>query len=532
MIEQNKKWNLHNPLLYALVIGIGMFLGYKMKGTLLHADAIGTSNGNIDEIMNLVKERYVDSVGTDSVEAKAIDNLLSQLDPHSVYIPPSDLKSVDEDMDGEFEGIGIEYFVKKDTLMVTSVIAGGPSAEAGILTGDKFIAVNDSVIAGKKLSTEVLVKNLRGRSGTIANIKLIRNNKLISNIAIKRGKIPMYSVDASYMMTTTVGYIKINRFAATTYDEFMKAMKKLQQAGMKKLMIDVRDNPGGYLETAVQIIDEMIPGKKKIVYTRGRTKANETFSASKTGLFETGKVVVLVDEGSASAAEIVSGALQDYDRATIIGRRTFGKGLVQEQYPLSNGGALRLTVARYYIPSGRCIQKDYSNGIENYQEDVMNRFKKGEFVSQDSVTFKDTTVYKTMAGRRVYGGGGIMPDVFVPLVNNKYSEQLSDIISSGNIAEIANNYFVNNKEALAKYTTPSDLNKYANALATMLQQLQQKCKTDRISTTNFANAADKKLISIRLMAQLAKAKFGNAAQYEVFNADDDMVKVALREMEK
>jgi carboxyl-terminal processing protease len=532
MIEQQKKWNLHNPILYAVVIAIGMFLGYKMKGTLLHADAIGTSSGNVDEIMNLVKERYVDSVGTDSVEAKAIDNLLSQLDPHSVYIPPSDLKSVDEDMDGEFEGIGIEYFVKKDTLMVTSVIAGGPSAEAGILTGDKFISVNDSIIAGKKLNTELLIKHLRGRSGTKANIKLMRNHKLIPNIAITRGKVPMYSIDASYMLSPTIGYIKINRFAATTYNEFMKAMQALQKAGMKKLMIDVRDNPGGYLETAVQIIDELIAGNKKIVYTRGRIKANETYSASKTGLFETGKVVVLVDEGSASAAEILSGALQDYDRATIIGRRTFGKGLVQEQYPLSNGGALRLTIARYYIPSGRCIQKDYSHGIENYQDDVMNRFKKGELVSQDSVIFKDTTVYKTMAGRRVYGGGGIMPDVFVPIINAKYNAQLSDILGSGFISEIANAYYADNKDALNKYATPADLNKYANASTAMIQKLIQKCKEDGIATNSLSNIADKNLITTRLMAQLAKAKFGNAAQYQIYNANDDMIKVALKEIEK
>jgi carboxyl-terminal processing protease len=504
MMQQEKKINLHNPILYAAIIGIGMFLGFKMKSTLLHGENTDSGGGRIDEIMSLVKNNYVDSVGTDSVEAKAIDNLLSQLDPHSVYITPADLKGVDEDLEGEFDGIGIEYFLQKDTLMVTSVIAGGPSAEAGIQTGDKFIKVNDSIIAGKKLSTEALVKNLRGASGTKAKITLLRNNKAINEITITRGKIPMYSIDAAYMMNATTGYIKINRFSATTYKEFMAKMELLKNAGMKKLLLDVRDNPGGFLEIAVQILDELIAGKKKIVYTKGRD----------------------------SAAEIVSGALQDYDRATLVGRRTFGKGLVQEQFPLANGGALRLTVARYYIPSGRCIQKDYSHGKELYMEDVMDRYKHGELVNKDSIKFKDTTVYKTMGGRRVYGGGGISPDVFVPLNDNKYSKNLGEVLGTGYLTEIVNDYFVANKEKLKLFPAVGDLIKNYTVDTKILGDLQKRCAADRITAICLANANDKQLITTRIKAQLAKALYGAAAQYQVYNAADEMVKIAMQEMDK
>ena len=532
MMQQEKKINLHNPILYAAIIGIGMFLGFKMKSTLLHGENTDSGGGRIDEIMSLVKNNYVDSVGTDSVEAKAIDNLLSQLDPHSVYITPADLKGVDEDLEGEFDGIGIEYFLQKDTLMVTSVIAGGPSAEAGIQTGDKFIKVNDSIIAGKKLSTEALVKKLRGASGTKAKITLLRNNKAINEITITRGKIPMYSIDAAYMMNATTGYMKINRFSATTYKEFMAKMELLKNAGMKKLLLDVRDNPGGFLEIAVQILDELIAGKKKIVYTKGRDRKSETLSAYKDGIFEVGKIVVLIDEGSASAAEIVSGALQDYDRATLVGRRTFGKGLVQEQFPLANGGALRLTVARYYIPSGRCIQKDYSHGKELYMEDVMDRYKHGELVNKDSIKFKDTTVYKTMGGRRVYGGGGISPDVFVPLNDNKYSKNLGEVLGTGYLTEIVNDYYVANKEKLKLFPAVGDLIKNYTVDTKILGDLQKRCAADRITAICLANANDKQLITTRIKAQLAKALYGAAAQYQVYNAADEMVKIAMQEMDK
>jgi carboxyl-terminal processing protease len=528
----NPKFNFHNPLLYALVISIGMFLGYKMKGTLLYNDNANASTGVVDEIMGLVKQRYVDSVGTDSVEMKAVDNLLSQLDPHSIYIPPSQLKGVDEDMDGEFDGIGVEYFMQKDTLQITSVIAGGPSADAGIETGDKFITVNDSIIAGKKINTDEIVKYLRGRKGSKVHIGVMRNKKILKDITITRGTIPMYSVDAAYLLSPTVGYIKINRFSATTYKEFLAKLQELKKLGLQKLVLDLRDNPGGYLETAVQVIDELVAGTQKIVYTKGREKNTETFNAESKGILEQGKVVVLVDEGSASAAEIVSGALQDYDRATIIGRRTFGKGLVQEQYPLSNGGALRLTVARYYIPSGRCIQKDYSHGKDNYEKDLQTRYLRGELASQDSVNYKDTTVYKTMAGRRVYGGGGIMPDIFVPIIDNKYSTNLREVLGTGYLTEVVNDYYLANKPIFQKFASVEDFIKMYAVDKIILQAIQQKCKSDKISVTSFSTKADVVFLQSKIKSQLAKLLFGSSAQYQVFNAEDLMLKIALQEISK
>jgi carboxyl-terminal processing protease len=518
-MSEYKKINLHNPFLYAAIMAVGMFLGYKMKGSLLHQK----SDGNVAEIIKLVNERYVDSVATDSVEMNAIDQLLAQLDPHSVYIPPQDLKGVDEDLDGEFDGIGIEYYMQKDTLMVTSVISGGPSEIVGIQTGDKFIKVDDSLIAGVKISNDGIAKKLRGLRGTEVRVEILRNKKLLKEIVITRDVIPMHSVDASYMMDATTGYIKINRFAASTASEFNDALKNLLKNGMQQLMLDLRDNPGGYMEAAVQIADELIAGKKKIVYTKGRKNANDTYMAERKGLFETGKIVVLIDEGSASASEVLSGALQDYDRATIVGRRSFGKGLVQEQFPLSNGGALRLTIARYYIPSGRCIQKDYSEGKENYYEDIEKRFKHGELANKDSVNFKDTTIYKTMGGRTVYGGGGIMPDVFVPIIKENYSESLSYLVRNGILNESINEYLIAQKENLSIYKNENEFNEKFKVDANLILFLKEKSLSDTIDIACFNNTKDLRFIKARVKSQLAKSLFGSNAQFKVLNSEDDII---------
>ncbi len=523
-----QSFNLRNPFLFAGIIGIGMFLGYKMKSSLRYSDAAGS--GKIDEIMSLVKANYVDSIATDSVESKAIDNLLMQLDPHSVYIPPQDRQEVDNSMDGEFEGIGIEYYIQKDTLVVTSVINGGPSAEAGLQSGDKIWKVNDSIVAGKKLSNEAITKNLRGASGTKVKVALLRTGKLVPEINITRGKIPMYSVDAAYMLNPNTGYIKINRFAATTYDEFLEKTKLLQKAGMQQLVLDLRDNPGGYLETAVQIVDEMIAGKKKIVYTKARDGKMETSYAGHTGLLETQKIAVLVDEGSASASEVVSGALQDYDRATIVGRRTFGKGLVQQQFDLSNGGALRLTIARYYIPSGRCIQKDYSKGIAAYDDEVESRYTHGELNSKDSIAPKDTTIYKTLAGRTVFGGGGITPDVFISAKTNQYSKNLSAVIGSGYITEVCTDFYNAQKQSLQQYKGANQFVTQFTVPETMVTSFLQLCKNDTINTA--ITALDKQFVKTRMKAQIAKLLFGAEAQYQVFNLQDDMVLAALAQLGK
>jgi carboxyl-terminal processing protease len=526
----NRENNLRTPILFASIMAIGMFLGYQMNKSLRYNDKSSSNdNGNLAEIMKLVNAKYVDKVNTDSIEMKAIDNLLNQLDPHSVYIPPSELQSVNEDMDGEFEGIGVEYYIQKDTILITSVLANGPSQAAGLLNGDKLIRVDDSLVAGVKINSERISKLLRGPGDSKVDVQILRLGKVLKPIAIVRGIIPMHSIDAAYMLDASNGYIKINRFSATTYDEFVKKLIILKGQGLKNLVIDLRDNPGGYLDAAVNIADELLPGKKTIVYTRGRIKEDENYVAEATGHFETGQLAILVDEGSASAAEILSGALQDFDRATIIGRRTYGKGLVQEQYPLSNGGALRLTIARYYIPSGRCIQKDYSHGINNYEADVLNRYKKGELYSKDSILFKDTTIYKTMSGRRVYGGGGIMPDIFVPIEADKYSQSLRNLIVNTSLAnDVANDYYLANMTTLKNYKTVAEYNNQFQIDETILNTLKAKCIADSVDVSSFSNANDIAFLKKRIKAQIAKSVFNQEAQFIIINNNDNCIKQALQ----
>jgi carboxyl-terminal processing protease len=514
-------FTFRNALYAACILVLGMFLGFKMKKTLRATSGVNSGNeGYVSEIMQLVSSNYVDKITTDSITAEAIENVLAKLDPHSVYIPPEDLQGVDEDMEGSFDGIGIEFFINKDTLTVTSVIAGGPSEDAGLLTGDKIISVNDSSIAGTKISSEKIIKIIRGRSGTKVKLDIIRSNKLLKNLIITRGKIPMYSIDAAYMLDSKIGYIKINRFSATTYNEFMDKMYQLKKEGMVKLVLDLRDNPGGYLDAATNIADEIIAGHKKLVYTKGVNKSAETYFAEKKGIFETGAIAVLIDEGSASASEILSGVVQDYDRGTIIGRRSFGKGLVQEQFPLSNGGALRLTVARYYIPSGRSIQKDYSAGIEDYRKDLLNRFDNGELVAADTIIAKDTTVYKTEKGRVVRGGGGITPDIFVPLDTTKYSKNAVLALSSGTLTEAISTYYNANLNTLKAFKSIEAFKNNFNDENGILKNWQQVCQRDTIGVKAFNNPKDVIVLKTRAKAQLAKVLYGLSAYYHIINAQD------------
>ncbi len=527
-----KSFTFRNAFYAVLLVIGGMYMGFKMQNNLRFQPLLNKDANATSEILKLIDNNYVDKIAADSVNQSAIENLLAKLDPHSVYIPPADLKAVDEDMNGSFEGIGIQFYMQKDTLVVTGVIGGGPSEQAGIEINDKFISVNDSVIAGKKTSNESIIKLIRGKAGSKVKINLIRNNKLISNIVVIRNKIPMYSVDASYMIDNTIGYIKINRFSATTYDEFMKGVKKLQTKGMEKLIIDLRDNPGGYLDAATQISDELIAGKKKLVYTKGEHKRSQTYFADKKGVLETQPIAILIDEGSASASEILSGIVQDYDRGTIVGRRSFGKGLVQEQFPLSNGGALRLTVARYYIPSGRSIQKDYSKGVEAYKKDIYNRLETGELEAQDTTVIKDTTIYKTSKGRQVYGGGGITPDVLVPLDTTIYNKDLNEVLYSQLLTEAVNNFVSENKIRLASYKNVAAYGKGFNELQPLLTKLRQLCTRDSISTKAFSKPKDIQQLSLRAKAQIAKNLFGNQAYYPIIQKQDKELAKAIEVLNK
>ncbi len=400
----------------AIIIGIGIGYFFSFKNNNQSQVISNDNKGKIEKVLSYIEQHYVDKIKPDSLSDLTLSALLNNLDPHSEYIPASELQTVNEPLEGNFDGIGVEFNILKDTITVVNPIAGGPSEKVGIKAGDKIIFVNTEKVAGIKISNQQVFKKLRGERGTKVKVKIKRTNSVqLIEFVITRGEIPIYSIDAAYMIKSTIGYIKINRFSASTYKEYLDSFNKLKKSGMKKLIIDVRGNGGGYLNAAVDIIDELLPKGTRIVYTEGQASPRKDYKATDKGGFENEEVVVLIDEGSASASEILAGAIQDNDRGVIIGRRSFGKGLVQEQMEMPDGSALRLTTARYYTPTGRCIQKSYSNGKEKYFEEEFNRYENGELLSVDSIKFADSLKFKTPSGKIVYGGGGIMPDIFIAL---------------------------------------------------------------------------------------------------------------------
>ncbi len=409
-----------------IAVIFGLLLGANYQQNFVKGDANFPSlsihgNEKLDRILKIVKNNYVDNVNTDSLENLAIDEILGSLDPHSIYLPPIEAKTQNESLEGNFEGIGIEYYVINDTLFVTHVREHGPSFKAGLLKGDRIIGVNGGDLKEKGLLSENIIKKLRGKKGSKVIVSVLRNNSLIAKqFEITRDKIIVSSIDAAFMMKPTVGFIKISKFGSNTEEDFVVELNKLQKNGMQSLILDLRGNGGGYLNSATALADQFLPDGKLIVYTKGSHEPRTDYLATTEGAFEKGKLMVLIDEGTASASEILAGALQDLDRGVIIGRRSFGKGLVQEQFGFGDGSAMNLTIARYYTPSGRSIQKSYSKGTAAYHDEINHRFEHGEYSSLDSA-LKDSTFssythqYKTSSGRIVYGGGGIMPDIFIPL---------------------------------------------------------------------------------------------------------------------
>ncbi len=412
---------------------------------------IDKSVEKIGAAIQMIDYFYVDSVKQEKLVEDAIIGMLENLDPHSVYISKSELKEMNEPLVGNFEGVGIQFNVLFDTITVISPISGGPSEKLGIQSGDKIVKIDGQNVAGIKIKNDDVIKKLRGAKGTKVNVSIFRKGtKELIEYTIVRDKIPLFSIDASYMATPTVGYIKVNRFAQTTMDEFSEALRKLKLSGAKDLILDLDDNGGGYLNMAFELADEFLGANKLIVYTEGIKSPKKTYVATSKGEFEKGKLVVLVDEGSASASEIVSGAIQDWDRGLIIGRRTFGKGLVQNQMPLPDGAAIRLTIARYYTPVGRSIQKSYKDGLESYMSDLNNRFKHGEFMNQDSIKLPDSLKFYTPNKRVVYGGGGIMPDIFIPLDTTKSSHYFSELIRKGVINQYSLSFVDKKRGELSK----------------------------------------------------------------------------------
>ncbi|HJY64882.1 MAG TPA: S41 family peptidase, partial [Ignavibacteria bacterium] len=414
---QNSKSVIRLPVYLAIGIVIGILLGTNFFSSDKNPSKPDKLTLRISEVVNFIRQNYVDTVNAELLTNNAIEGILAKLDPHSTYIAREEFSTAHEDLDGNFEGIGVEFNIIHDTVYVVAPLSGGPSEALGIRAGDKIIKVEKETIAGIGINSRGVMKRLRGKKGTVVNVGIQRKGvKKLLNFNIRRDKIPTNSVEVSYMIDSNTGYIKISRFALTTHDEFVKALNELKEKGITQLLIDLRNNPGGYMNQAVEIADELITGNKLIVYTHGREeKYNDKSFAGRKGLFEDGALVILIDEGSASASEIVAGAIQDNDRGIIAGRRSFGKGLVQIEANLSDSSAIRLTTSRYYIPSGRCIQKPYNPGeLNNYYDELGERATGGEYLHADSIKIKDTTRFYTSKGRVVYGGGGIIPDVFIP----------------------------------------------------------------------------------------------------------------------
>lgn len=520
------------PLLFATVLVVGMLIGMRLQSETpsVVMDVQGSSTqegGKLEEILRYIDAKYVDNVNRDKLVDHAVQGILNQLDPHSTYIPSDQLQEVNEQLEGNFEGIGVEFLILEDTVVVVAPLAGGPAEEAGILANDKIIYVEDSLIAGVGMTSAGIVELLRGEKGSKVSLRILRGEEpKLRNFTLKRDDIPMQSVDVAYMLDNKTGYIKINRFSATTYEEFMKGLEKLvEKQGMKDLVIDLRQNPGGYLQQATNILSQLFKEKGKLlVYTEGRSVHRSDYETTGRAFYDIRNVAVLLDEGSASASEIMAGALQDQDRAYIIGRRSFGKGLVQEQYDLRDGSALRLTVARYYTPSGRSIQKSYSN-LEAYENDVWDRLASGELSSESRMNVADTTKYYTSSGRVVYGGGGIMPDVFVPIdtiLLNEYYTQLRQ-----HIPQFVYRY-VNSKRADFKYSSLNQFKRNFTVSDPILNAFLDYAVTQKVPKDPKQLAAIKPDLKRYMKARFARQLFDEDSFYKVWNEQDPVVRAALQ----
>ncbi len=486
-----------------------------------------------DALLQYINYAYVDSTNENNLVEDAIVAALKELDPHSVYIPADEVKKMNEPLVGNFEGVGIQFNILNDTLIVVSPVVGGPSEKVGILAGDKILAVNGENIAGIGLQNSAVQDKLRGKKGTKVNVTIYRKGvKKLLDFTITRDEIPILSIDASYMATPEIGYIKISRFAQNTDKEFADALEELQKQKMKSLIIDLSGNGGGYLKTAIQLADELLDDKKRIVFTEGNKSPKQEYYTAVKGGFEKGKLVLLIDEGSASASEIVSGAIQDYDRGLIIGRRSFGKGLVQKPFTLTDGSAVRLTVARYFTPSGRCIQRSYEGGKEDYYNELTRRYEHGELMNKDSITFPDSLKFETINSKRtVYGGGGIMPDVFVPIDTSLYSEYFGAVNRKGLFNDYTLTYMDDHRKELeTQFSSVDDFKKNFNIEKEVLGDFIAYAEKNDIKPNDKEIAVSKPIILNRLKALIARNIWGTSAFYQIANEFNNSYVKAIEEI--
>lgn len=522
----NKKTQVWLPLLFSLTMVVGMFLGYKMRDAMPGKGFFYLQkNKPVQEILDLVNNKYVDTVSMGALADTAIQAILAKLDPHSVYIPAEETKMHSDEMAGQFYGLGINFEVYDDTINILSVLKDGPAYRAGVEAGDQFIKVGDSAVAGVKINGERIRKIFRNGPSKQLLVSLLRSGAA-KQVTITLGLMPVNSVEASYMVTNEIGYIKLGKFTQATYREFMQALDELHKKGLKKLILDLRGNGGGILEPATAIADEFLEGDKLITYTEGQHSAKKEYRCQKVGVFEKEPLVVLSDEGSASASEALMGALQDWDRAMIVGRRSFGKGLVQNQFQLSDGSALRLTTARYYTPLGRSIQRSYANGHAAYIAEMSQPSKWNQPNISDTAHAKH--VFTTAKGKKVYGGGGIVPDVFVAFDSTLYVNDKNDhnYMAASSTIRFAYQYFLRNKAALKGYATPADFNKNFALTDADWQMLVTAAAKDSVQLANATPAKKQQLIS-DVRACIASHIWRSAGFWEVANTKDPIMQKAL-----
>jgi carboxyl-terminal processing protease len=537
-MENPRRIYLYLPIILAVVLVLGIWLGSKLS--FVSSDKMEkvfftrpANHDKINDLINYVQQDYVDSVSREEMTENAIEGILDKLDPHSQYIPAEDFNEVEDQLHSNFEGIGIQFRIEKDTIMVIQTIPGGPSEKAGLMAGDRIVKINDSLVAGIGMKSNDAVKLLKGKRGSEVQVSVFRRGLAdLIDFSLIRDVIPTYSIDISYMVDDSIGYIKLSRFAANTYEELLSALGKLMDEGMTRLILDLRGNTGGYLQASINISDEFLPDKKLIVYTEGNSRPNSYAYATAKGIYEQNGLVVLIDESSASASEIVAGAIQDNDRGLIVGRRSFGKGLVQEQLTFPDGSAVRLTVARYHTPTGRNIQRSYKDGTKEYYEELYERYASGEMENPDSIAFSDTIKYYTPAGKVVYGGGGIMPDIYVALKADEKDKLYNRLVHQNVIFQFAFDYTDKERAKFQQYKTVDEFRSNFNVDDALFNELTDYAQKQDISFTPQELRDSGLKIKTLLKAYIGRNLLDDPAFYPIYHQVDKIFQVALDTIRK
>ena len=524
--------NRIRPVWVIIILLSGLLLGLYINKGVSRRQVTFEGGSKFDEVMWYVDNDYVEKPDGQKLQDEAIAALMEKLDPHSAFISLDEFNEVNDPLLGSFDGIGVQFRLEKDTIAIVNVIKGGPSEKVGIMAGDRIIYVDDTLVASQKLKNEDVMRKLKGPKGTKVHVRVLRRGvEGLLDYTITRDAIPTYSVDIAYMLDKEIGYLKLSKFSATTVDEFKIGIKDLKAQGMQQLVFDLRGNTGGFLSAAVDIADEFLPMGSLIVYTEGRNRPRQYMKACRNGMLEDLPVVVLIDGESASASEIVAGALQDNDRGTIIGRRSFGKGLVQEQIMLSDNSAIRLTVARYYTPTGRCIQKPYSGDLEEYMLESLERYENGELFSEDSIHFADSLKYTTPKGKTVYGGGGIMPDIYVPLVNDSTEYYFNRIVNKGLLYQYAFEYTDKHRKQLQQYKTVKSFDQSFVVSDAMFDELVKQAEEKGIVGTEEQRQVARREANTLLKAYIARDLFDDEGFYPIYAPMDEVLQRALEELQ-